>query len=375
MWFFIKEFSYFFLYYWYMGLIVNEDYVVDIRYGQVSVLQCDFQWFDRMVYQIFNQVFQFCMSYFDVYVFWIGGICGNVWQVYVGLLCRRQFDFGFFCGFFQVLYGQWIVMQVNVLIFFKFVNEVVDQVGIEVFIIQVGIIVGCQNFKGFFVINFVDFDNRDIESIIIEVVNCDSMVVDFFIQIVSQCCGSWFVDYMFNFQFCDMISIFGSLMLCIVKVSWYGDNCFSYWFVQIIFSCFFYFFQYFGRNLWWCYFLIFYIKLCVVVVGVDDFVWYDRNVMLNFFVLEVVVNQVFNCKQGVLWVCYCLMFSWLINQSFIILGISNDRRCSVIVFGVFQYVCLCFIYNCYIRVGSIQVDINNFIYLNVFIKNLVIMWL
>lgn len=201
------------------------------------------------------------------------------------------------------------------------------------------------------------------------------MVVYFFIQIVSQCGCGWFVDDMFNFQIGDMVGIFGCLMLCIVKVSWYGDNCFSYWFIQVIFSCFFYFFQYFSRDLWWCSFGVFYIQLCVVIVCGNNFVWYDRNVMLNFFVLEVVVNQVFNCKQGVLWVCYCLMFSWLINQSFIILGIGNDRRCGVIVFGVFQYVCSSVIYNCYIRVGSIQVDINNFIYLNVFIKNLINMWL
>lgn len=375
MWFFIKEFSNFFLNYWYMSLIINEDNVVDIRYGQVSVLQCNFQWFNGMVYQIFNQVFQFCMSYFDVYVFWIGCICSDVWQVNVGLLSGRQFDFCFFCCFFQVLYCQWIVVQVNVLIFFEFFNQVVDQMVVEVFIIQVGIIVGCQNFEGFFVVNFVDFDNRNIESIIIQVINCDSMVVSIFVQIVSQCSCGWFVDDMFYFQISDMVCVFGCLMLSIVKVCWYGDNSFSYWFIQVIFSGFFYFFQYFSRDLWWCYFLVFNFDLCVVVISSNNFEWYDGNIMLYFFVLEVVVNQVFNCKQGVLWVCYCLMFSWLINQSFIILGIGNDRRCGVIVFGVFQYMRSGVIYNCYIRVGSIQVDINYFIYLNVFIIYLVIMWL
>lgn len=159
MWFFIKEFGYFFLYYWYMSLIINEDYVVDIGNGQIGILQSDFQWFDGMVNQVFYQVFQFCVSYFDVYVFWIGCVCSDVWQVNVGLLSRRQFNFCFFSGFFQVLYGQWVVVQVNFLIFFEFINEVVDQMSIEVFVVQVGIIVGCQNFKGFFVINFVDFDN------------------------------------------------------------------------------------------------------------------------------------------------------------------------------------------------------------------------
>jgi len=49
----------------------------------------------------------------------------------------------------------------------------------------VGITVGCQNFKGFFAVNFVDFDNRDIESTTTEVVNRDSTVANFFIQTVG----------------------------------------------------------------------------------------------------------------------------------------------------------------------------------------------
>ncbi|ELX46808.1 hypothetical protein SEK29439_07027 [Salmonella enterica subsp. enterica serovar Kentucky str. 29439] len=372
---FTKELSHFFLHHWHTGLTADEDHVVDIRHGQASVLQCDFQRLDRTVHQIFNQAFQFRTSHFDVHVFRTGGICGNVRQVHVGLLRRRQLDFGFFCGFFQALHGQRIVTQVNALIFLKLVNEVVDQAGIEVFTTQVGITVGCQNFKGFFAINFVDFDNRDIESTTTEVVNRDSTVADFFIQTVSQRCGSRFVDDTFNFQPRDTTSVFGSLTLRIVKVSRYGDNRFSYRFAQIIFSRFLHFLQHFGRNLRRRHFLTFHIKPCVAVVGADDFVRHDRNVTLNFFVLEAAANQAFNRKQGVLRVCHCLTFSRLTNQSFTILGISNDRRRSAIALGVLQHACLRSIHNRYTRVGSTQVDTNNFTHLNVSTKNSVIMWL
>lgn len=373
--FFIKEFSNFFLNYWYTSLIINEDNVVDIRYGQVSVLQCNFQRFNGTVYQIFNQVFQFRTSYFDVYVFRIGRVCSDVWQVNVGLLSGRQFDFRFFCRFFQALYCQRIVAQVNVLIFFEFFNQIVDQTVVEVFIFQVGIIVGCQNFEGFFVVNFVDFDNRNIESIIIQVINRDSTVVSVFVQIVSQRSCGRFVDDTFYFQISDTVCVFGCLTLSIVKVCRYGDNSFSYRFIQVIFSGFFYFFQYFSRNLRRCYFLVFNFDLCVVVISSNNFERYDGNITLYFFVLEAAINQAFNRKQSVLRVRYCLTFSRLINQSFIILGIGNDRRRGAIVFGVFQYARSGVIYNRYIRVGSIQVDINYFIYLNVFIIYSVIMWL
>ncbi|ABV14455.1 hypothetical protein CKO_03372 [Citrobacter koseri ATCC BAA-895] len=373
--FFTKELRHFFLHHRHTRLTTNEDNVVDIRYGQASILQRDFQRLDGTVHQVFDQAFQFRASHFDVHVLRTGGICGDVRQVHVGLLCGRKLDFRFFCRFFQTLHRQRVVTQVNALIFLKFFNQVVDHTAVEVFTTQVGITVGCQNFEGFFAVNFVNFDNRDIESTTTEVVNRDSTVADFFIQTISQRGGGRFVDDTFYFQTCDTTGIFRCLTLSIVEVSRHGDNSFSYRFAQVIFCGFLHFFQHFSRDLRRCHFLTFHIKPCVAVIGADDFVRHDGNVTLNFFVLEAAANQAFNRKQGVLRVCHCLTFSRLTNQSFTILGISNDRRRGAIALGVLQHTCSCAIHNRYTRVGSTQVDTNNFTHLNVSTKNSVIMWL
>ncbi len=95
-----------------------------------------------------------------------------------------------------------------------------------------GITVGRQYFEGFFAINFVDFDNRDIESTTTEVVNRDRAVAHFFIQTVRQRGRGRFVDDTFDFQTGDTASIFGCLTLRIVEVSRYGDNRFSYRFTR-----------------------------------------------------------------------------------------------------------------------------------------------
>ncbi|ETJ00073.1 MAG: hypothetical protein Q619_VDC00347G0001, partial [Veillonella dispar DORA_11] len=84
----------------------------------------------------------------------------------------RQFDFRFFCRFFQALHCQRIVAQVNALIFLEFFNQVVDQTAVEVFTTQVGITVGSQNFEGFFAVNFVDFDNSIMDTITLLVILC-----------------------------------------------------------------------------------------------------------------------------------------------------------------------------------------------------------
>ncbi|MNB90809.1 NAD-specific glutamate dehydrogenase [compost metagenome] len=305
-------------------------------------------------------------------MFWTGRVCSDVRQVHVGLLRRRELDFGFFCGFFQALHCQRVVTQVNALIFLKLVNEIVDHTAVKVFTTQVGITVGSQNFKRFFAVNFVDFDNRDIESTATEVVYRDSTVADFFIQTVCQRSGSRFVDDTFHFQTGDTARIFGCLTLSIVKVCRYGDNRFSYWFAQVIFSRFLHFFQHFCRDLRRCHFLTFYINPRITVISTDDFVRHDGFITLHFFVLEAAANQAFDRKQGVLRVCHGLTFSRLTNQSFTVLGISNDRRRGAIALGVLQHTCSSAIHNRYTRVGSPQVDTNNFTHLNVSTKNSVI---
>ncbi len=88
-----------------------------------------------------------------------GRICRDIWQVNVGLLCRRKFDFRFLCRFFQTLHRQWIVVQIDALVFLEFSNQIVNQAAIKVFTTQVGITVGRQNFKGFFAVNFVDLND------------------------------------------------------------------------------------------------------------------------------------------------------------------------------------------------------------------------
>ena len=286
-------------------------------------------------------------------MFRTGGICGDVRQIDVGLLSGREFNLRFLSGFFQALHSQRVVTQVNALIFLKLVNEVVDQTSIEVFTAQVGITVGRQNFKGFFAVNFVDFDNGDIEGTTTEVVYRDGAVADFFIQTVSQRGGGRFVDDTFDFQTCDTAGVFSCLTLSIVKISRYGDNRFSYWFTQVIFSRFLHFLQHFSRDLRRCGFGAFHIKPCVAIVCGNDFIRHDRNVTLDFFVLEAAANQAFNRK----------------------LGIGNDRRRGAIAFGVLQHACSSAIHNRYTRVGSTQVDTNNFTHLNVSTKNSVNMWL
>ncbi|ABU78546.1 hypothetical protein ESA_03325 [Cronobacter sakazakii ATCC BAA-894] len=365
---FTKELSHFLLNHRHTGLTTDQDNVVDVRNRQASVLQCNFQRLDRTVHQVFHQAFQFRASHFDVHVFRTGRVCSDVRQVHVGLLRRRKLDFRFFCGFFQALHRQRVVTQVDTLIFLELFYQIVDQAAVEVFTTQVGITVGCQNFEGFFTVNFIDFDDGDIERTTTQVVDRDGAVAGFFIKTVSQRSGGRFVDDTFYFQTRDTAGVFGRLALRVVEVSRNGNDRFSHRLAQVILGGFLHFFQHFRGDLRRRHFLAFHIQPGVAVISGNDFVRHDRHVALNFFVLEAAADQAFDRKQGVLRVSHCLTFSRLTYQSFTILSVCNDRRRGAIAFRIFQHASLSAIHNRYTRVGCTQVNTNNFTHLNVSTK-------
>ena len=257
-------------------------------------------------------------------MFRTGCVRRDVRQVNVGLLRRRELDFRFLCRFFQALHRQRIVVQIDALIFLEFGNQIVDQTAVEVFAAQVGVTVGGQNFKGFFAVDFVDFDNRDIEGTAAQVVNRDGAVALAFIQTVSQRGCGRFVDNTFYFQTCDTAGVFGRLTLRIVKVGRNGDNGFGHRFAEVVFSGLFHFLQHFRRDLRRRHFLTFYFQPGVAVVGRGDFVRHDFNITLHFFVLEATADQTLDSEQRILRVGHRLTFSRLAHQSFAILRISNN---------------------------------------------------
>ena len=215
-------------------------------------------------------------------------------------------------------------MQIDALIFLEFRYQIVDQTAVEVFTTQVGITVGRQHFEGFFTVDFVDFDNRDIERTAAQVVYRDGAVALTFIQAVGQRRCGRFVDNAFYFQTGDTAGVFCRLTLRIVKVGRNGNNGFGDRLAKIIFCGLFHFFQHFRRDLRRRHFLTFYFQPGIAIVGRGNFVRHDFDITLHFFVLETTADQTLDSEQRVLRVGHRLTFSRLAHQSFAILRISNN---------------------------------------------------
>ena len=232
-------------------MTTDQNHVVNVVHAQASIFDGCAARLNRTADQVFDQAFKFGTGHFQCQVFRACGIHGDVWQVDVGLLAARQLDFCFFSCFFQALQSHHVFGQINALLFFELINDVVNQALVKVFTAQECVTIGGQYFKLFVAIHIGNFDNRNIESTTTQVINRDfTVALSGFVHTESQSGSGRLIDDAFYFQTSDAACIFGGLALAVVKVSRNGNHCFRNGFTQMCFSRLFHFAQDFSRHLW-----------------------------------------------------------------------------------------------------------------------------
>ena len=253
----------------------------------------------------------------------------DVRQVNVGLLTRRQLDFGFFGCFLQALHRKWIALKVHALLCLETLGQEVDQTHVKVFATQEGVAVCCQHFKLLFTIDVRDLYDRDVECTATQVIYRDGFIALGFVHAVGQRGCGGFVDDALYIQPCNAAGVFGCLTLCIVKVSRDGNDRFFDFATQIVLGRLLHFFENFSRYLWGRHFLALGFHPGVAIVCCDNAVGHHADVFLDDLVLEATTNQTLNGEQGVLRVGDRLTLGALANQRFVI-GVCNDRwRCAI----------------------------------------------
>lgn len=60
--------------------------------------------------------------------------------------------------------------------------------------------------------------------------------------------------------------------------------------------------------------------------------------LLYVWVFEFVIDQVFDCEDGVLRIGDCLVFGDLVDELIFVFGEGDDGSCCLVVFVVCEYV-------------------------------------
>ncbi|EON11297.1 NAD-specific glutamate dehydrogenase [Pandoraea sp. SD6-2] len=347
------------------GHTADQNHVVDVAHLHTGILDSQTAGLDRAFDQLFDQRFELGARDLQVQVLRTRGIGRDVRQIDFGLLARRQFDLGLFRRFLQALQRKHVLRQIDALFLLELADDVVDDALVEVFTAQERVAVGRQHFELVLAVHIRDFDDRDVERAATQVIHGDLAVAAFFlVQTESQCGCGRLIDDALDFQTGDAPGVLGCLTLAVVEVGRHRDHRFRHRFAQIILGGLLHLAQHFSGNLRRGQLLVARFHPGVAVVGLDDLVRHQADVLLHFFFFEAAADQALDSVQRVLRVGHRLTLGRRADQDLAIVHVRDDRRRGAGTFRVFDDLDLIAFHDGHARVGGAQVNTDNFAHLN-----------
>ena len=202
----------------------DENDIADLAAFDFRVAQGGAARLDRALDQRLDQRFEFGARDFARQVLGPGSVGGDIRQVNLALLRRRQFDFGFFRRLFEPLQGQHIGFEIDAVFFFEFGDDIVDDGLVEILAAQKSVAVGRQNLELRFAVDRRQLDDRNIESPAAQIVNRDFAVFGVAVEPESERGGGRLVDNPLDFEPGDAPRVFGRLALRIVEIRRHRDD-------------------------------------------------------------------------------------------------------------------------------------------------------
>ena len=282
----------------------------------------------------------------------------DVRQTDLGLLRRGQLDLGLLCGLLQALQGQYVLAQVDALLLLELADHVVDDPLVEVLAAQERVAVGRQHLELLLAVHVGDLDDRDVERAAAQVIDGDLAVAPLvlLVQAESQRGGGRLVDDPLDLQARDAPGVLGGLPLRIVEVGRHRDHGVSHRLAQVVLGRLLHLAKHFGRNLLRRDLLAAHLDPGVSVVGPDDLVRHQADVLLDFLFLEAAADQALDREQRVARIGHRLPLGRRAHQDLVVVHVGDDRRRGAGALGVLDDLDLSALGDGDARVGRTQVD-------------------
>ncbi|EON15887.1 NAD-specific glutamate dehydrogenase [Cupriavidus sp. GA3-3] len=316
-----------FLHLGHAGHAAHQDHVVDVADLDARVLDGDAARLDGARDQLFHQGFELGAGHLQVQVLRTRGIGRDVRQVDLGLLRARQFDLGLFSGFLQALQREHVLGQVHALVLLELADDVVDDALVEVFAAQEGVAVGRQHFELLLAVHVRDLDDRDVEGAAAEVIHGDLAVALLVLVHAERQRGRGrLVDDALDVEAGDAAGVLGGLALRVVEVGRHGDHGFGHRLAEVVLGRLLHLAQHFGGNLRRRQLLVAHRHPCVAVVGLDDGIRHQADVLLDFLLFELAADQALDRVQGVARIGDGLALGRRADQDLAVFHVGDDRR-------------------------------------------------
>ena len=291
------------------GHAADQDDLVDFTGAEAGVLKGRFAGRHRALHQVFDQGFQFGAGQLDIEVLRPVLVSGNKGQVDFRLHGAGQFNLGLFRFFLEALQGQLVLAQVDGILFFEFVGQVIDDADVEVLAAQEGVAVGRFHLEN----AVADFQDGNIEGAAAQVIYGDGAGL-IFLEPVGESGRRRFVNDAQHFQAGDLAGILGGLALGIVEIGRNRDHRLGDALAQVAFRRFLHLLQDKGADLAGTVFLVVAFDPGITVVTLDNFVGDKAHVLLGERVVKAPSDQALDGEQRIFRVGHRLAFGRLSDQ-------------------------------------------------------------
>ena len=356
-WVFAEEFLYALNDGWHTGHTTDHDNFGDIRWLEVGILQCTFNWTIKLCEQWLNKLFEFCASERELEVLRTIFVSGDIWKVDFDFRSRAELFLCLLCFVLDALHSGSIVAEINTSITLEAIEDMVNNLVIEIFTAKVSIAICRLYLKD----AITELENGNIESTATKVED-DNLLVFVLFETVSESGCSRLVNNTANLETSNLTSILRSLTLRIIKVGRNRNNCFSYFLAKESLCIGFNLAENHCGNFFWG--VLFTAKFnSNAVTLLYNLVRRVFLIVLNFFIVELTTNQTLNTINRVLWISNTLALCNLANETFILLCNSDNGWRSAIALTVRNNLWLTGNHIGKCRVGRTEVDTDNFAHL------------
>src|SRR5690606_25892180 len=145
------------------------------------------------------------------------------------------------------------------------------------------------------------------------------------------------VDDALDVQTSNAAGVLGGLTLTVVEVRRYGDDRFGDRLAQIVLGGLLHLLQHFGADLRRRHLLAVHFDPGITVVGLDDLVGHQTDVLLHHAFVEATTDQALHRIEGVVRVGDGLTLGGLADEDFAVVGVGDDRRSGTTTLGVLDH--------------------------------------
>ncbi|AJE44983.1 putative NAD-specific glutamate dehydrogenase [Celeribacter indicus] len=265
-----------------------------------------------------------------------------------------QFDLRLFGGFLQALQRHLVLGQVDAMLLFELLGEVVHDAHVEVFTTEEGVAVGGLHFED----AIAELEDGHVEGAAAEVVDRDGLRVGF-VEAIGQRGGRRFVDDAQDFEAGDLAGVLRRLTLGIVEIGGNRDDGLRHFFTEVGLGGFLHLAEDEGRDLRGRIFLSAHFHPGVAIAAIHDGIGHQLLVLFHLGIADPAADQAFHGENGVVGVGDCLTFGRLADEALAV-GEPHDGGRRARSLGVLDHTWLRTVHDGDTGVRGPEVDTNDF---------------